>query len=72
MWDRFAFPQTDQKYWWEEVLCNYPGKVLDIGACMPGFWLMLQNKDGHYGSTAHTLKFEGSMFIYDPQRDIAQ
>ena len=24
MLDRFAFPQMDQKYWWEEVLCHYP------------------------------------------------
>ena len=39
---------------------------------MPGFQLMIQNEDGHYGSTAHMLKFKGSMFIYDPQRDIAQ
>ena len=33
---------------------------------------MLQNEDGCYASAAHALKFEGSMFIYDPQRDIAQ
>ena len=33
---------------------------------------MLQNYDGHYTSTAHTLKFKGSMFMYDPQRDITQ
>ena len=62
----------DQKYWLEEVLCHYPGKVLDVGAHMPGFCLMLQNEDGHYASVAHMLKFKGSMFIYDPQRDIAQ
>ena len=72
MWDRFAFPQMDQKYRWEEVLCYYPGKVLDVSACMPGFRLMLQNEDGCYASMAHALKFEGSMFIYDPKRDIAQ
>ena len=72
VWDRFVFPQTDQKYWWEEILSHYPGKVLNIGARMPGFRLMLQNEDGHYRSSAHTLKFEGSMFIYDPQKDIAQ
>ena len=34
--------------------------------------MMLQNDDGHYASVAHALKFEGSMFIYGPQRDIAQ
>ena len=33
---------------------------------------MLQNDDGHYSSAAHTLKFEGSMFMYNPQRGIAQ
>ena len=71
-WDRFAFPLADQNCWQEEVLCHYLGKVLDVGTHMPGFRLMLQNKDGHYTSMAHTLKFEGSMFIYDPQQDITQ
>ena len=33
---------------------------------------MLQNDGGHYSRMAHTLKFEGSMFMYDPQRNIAQ
>ena len=33
---------------------------------------MLQNEEGHYGNAAHALKFEGHMFIYDPQRDISQ
>ena len=60
----------DQKYWCEEVLCHYPGKVLDVSTCMLGFRVMLQNDDGQYSSTAHALKFEGSMFMYDPQRDI--
>ena len=46
--------------------------VLDVSAHMPGFRLMLENEEGQYGNTAHTLKFEGSMFIYDPQRDISQ
>ena len=39
---------------------------------MLGFRVMLQNDDGHYSSVAHALKFEGSMLIYDPQRDITQ
>ena len=54
------------------MLCHYPRKVLDVGAQMPGFPIMLQNDDGHYASMAHALKFEGSMFMYDSQRDIAQ
>ena len=71
-WDRFAFPPEEEKHWQEVVLLHYPGKVLNIGACMPGFKLMLQNEEGHYRNTAHALKFEGHMFIYDPQRDISQ
>ena len=71
-WDRFAFPQTNQKYWQEEVLSHYAGKVLNISVHMPGFQLMLQNEDRWYGNATHALKFEGSMFIYDPQRDISQ
>ena len=39
---------------------------------MLGFHLILQDDEGQYANSAHTLKFEGSMFIYDPQRDIAQ
>ena len=57
-WDRFAFPQTEEKHWKKEVLSHYPGKVLDVGAHMLGFKLMMQNKEGHYGNATHTLKFE--------------
>ena len=71
VWDRFTFPQTEEKHWKEEVLLHYPGKVLDVGARMPGFKLMMQNEEGHYRNTAHALKFEGHMLIYDPQ-DISQ
>ena len=67
-----AFPQTKEKHWKEEVLSHYPGKVLDVGARMPGFKLMMQNEEGHYGNATYTLKFESSMFIYDPQKDISQ
>ena len=72
VWDRFTFPQTEEKHWKEEVLSHYPGKVLDVGADMPGFKLMMQNEEGHYGNTAHALKFECHMLIYDPQKDISQ
>ena len=71
-WDKFAFPQTDQEFWHEDVLCYHPGKILDIGARMLGFCLMLQDDEGQYANSAHMLKFEGSMFIYDLQHDISQ
>ena len=63
----------DQKYWREEVLCHHPRKVLDVSAhACQGFRVKLQNDNRCYSSVAHTLKFEGSMFMYDLQRDIAQ
>ena len=71
-WDKFTFPQTDQEFWHEEVLCYHLGKMLDVGARMLAFCLMLQDDEGQYANSAHTLKFKGSMFIYDPQHDIAQ
>ena len=71
-WDRFAFPPEEEKHWQEVVLSHYPGKVLDISTSMAGFKLMLQNEEGCYGNTTCALKFEGHMFIYDPQRDISQ
>ena len=72
VWDQFAFPQMDQEYWREEALCYRPGKMLDIGTCMPGFRLMLQDDKGQYPHSGCTLIFEGSMLVYDPQQDIAQ
>ena len=56
----------------EEVLLHYPGKILDVGAHMPGFKIMLQNKEGLYGNATHTLKLEGHMLIYNPQKDSTQ
>ena len=72
VWDQFAFPQMDQEYWREEALCYRPGKMLDVGMCMPGFRLMFQDEKGQYPHSGHALIFEGSMLVYDPQRDIAQ
>ena len=66
-WDPFAFPQTDQEYWREEALCYRPGKTLNVGTCMPGFRLMLQDNKGEYPHFGCTLIFEGSMLVYDPQ-----
>ena len=71
-WDKFAFPQTDQEFWREEALCYRPGKMLDIGACMTGFILMLQDDKGQYANSGHALIFKGSMLVYDPQCDVAQ
>ena len=39
---------------------------------MPGFRLMLQDDKGQYPHSSHALIFEGSMLVYDPQRDIEQ
>ena len=71
-WDPFAFPLTDDTCWREEALCYRPGKTLDVGARMPGFKLMLQDDKGEYPYSGRALIFEGSMLVYDPQRDIAQ
>ena len=71
-WDPFAFPLTDDMCWREEALCYRPGKTLDVGARMPGFKIMLQDDKGEYPHTGRALIFEGSMLVYDPQRDIAQ
>ena len=72
VWDRFAFLQTDQEFWREEALCYCPGKMLDVGAHMTGFRLMLQDDKGEYTNSGHAIIFEGSMLVYDPQCDIAQ
>ena len=72
MWDQFAFPLTDQEGWGEEALCYRPGKMLDIRRRMPGFRLMLQDDNEQYPHSGCALIFEGSMLVYDPQRDIAQ
>ena len=39
---------------------------------MMGFRLMLQDDKGQYPNSGHTLIFEGSMLVYDPQHNIAQ
>ena len=72
VWDHFAFPQTEEKHWREEVLSHCLGKVVVVGACMPGIKLTMQNGEGQYGNAACTLKYEGHMLIYNPQKDISQ
>ena len=39
---------------------------------MTGFRLMLQDDKGQYTNSGHAIIFEGSMLVYDAQRDIAQ
>ena len=67
-----CLPTNQKKYWKEEVLSHYPGKILDVEVCMPGFKIMLQNEEGLYGNATHALKFEGHLLIYDQQKDSAQ
>ena len=55
MWDRFAFPQNEEKHWKEEVLSHYPGKVVNIRARMMGLKLMMQNEEGQYGNATRGL-----------------
>ena len=57
----------DDTCWREEALCYHLGKTLDVGARMPGFKLTLQDDKGEYPYLGHTLIFEGSMLVYDPQ-----
>ena len=72
VWDPFAFPLTDDTCWREEALCFRPGKTLDVRARMPGFKIMLQDDKGEYPHMGRALIFEGSMLVYDPQRDLVQ
>ena len=37
VWDKFTFPLTDQKFWWEEALCYCPRKMLNVRGYMMGF-----------------------------------
>ena len=46
VWDPFAFPQVEEEHWEEECLSYYPGRVVNIGACMPGIKLLMQNAEG--------------------------
>ena len=71
-WDHFTFPQTEEKHWTEEVLSHYPGKVVDVRARIPEIKLMMQNEERCYGNITCTLKYEGHMLIYNPQKDISQ
>ena len=45
-WDMFVFPEEDEEHWWEDCLSYYPEKLVNIGARMPGIWLIMQNTKG--------------------------
>ena len=42
----FAFPEAEEEHWWEDCFSYYPGKVVNIGARMPGIWLVVQDMAG--------------------------
>ena len=65
-------PNRSGMLWREGALCYCPGKTLDVGMCMPGFRLMLQDDKGEYPHSGRALIFKGSMLVYGPQWDIAQ
>ena len=71
-WDSFTFPQVDEEHWKEECLSYYPGMVLNIGARMPGIRLVVQNAEGQYSASAHTLMYEGHVLIYDLGRNSSE
>ena len=71
-WDSFAFPAAKEEHWKEDCLSYYLGKVVDIGAWMPGIRLVVQNVEGHYGNSMHVLLYEGHMLIYDPARNFPE
>ena len=54
------------------MLWYHPGKMLDVGRHMPGFRLTIQDDNEQYPHSSCALIFEGSMLVYDPQRDMAQ
>ena len=54
------------------MLCYHPRKMLNVGMRMTGFRLMLEDDKGEYTNAGHTIIFEGSMLVYDPQRDMTQ
>ena len=55
-----------------EEECLYLGKVINIGAWMPGIRLIVQNAEGHYDSPTHTLMYQRHMLIYDPSRNFSE
>ena len=45
-WDMFVFPEAEEEHWQEDCLLYYPGKVVNIGARMPGICLIMQDGEG--------------------------
>ena len=71
-WDSFTFPQVEEEHWKEECLSYYPGKVVNIGAHMPGIRLIVQNVEGQYSTSMCALMYEGHMLIYDLGRNSSE
>ena len=72
MWDSFAFPQVEEENWKKECLSYYPGKIVNIGSCMPRIRWVGSNVEGWYGTSACTLMYEGHMLIYNPDRNFSE
>ena len=71
-WDPFTFSQVEKEHWKEKCLSHYLGKVVNIGVCMPGIKLVMQNEEGQYHDSACALMYEGHMLIYHPHTNISQ
>ena len=59
-WDTFAFPAAEEEHWKEDCLSYYLSKVVNIGAQMPGIWLVVQDMEGHYGKSMYVLLYEAT------------
>ena len=55
-----------------QLTSYHPGKVVNIGARMPGIWLIVQDAKGQYSSSAHILLYEGQMLAYDPASNLTE
>ena len=71
-WDMFVFPKAEEEHWWEDCLSYYLGKLVKIGARMPGIWLVMQDAVGQYSSNACILLYEGQMLGYDPASNLTE
>ena len=70
-WDRFAFPE-DQEHWCEDYLSYLPRNELNVGARMPGLWLIIRSSEGQYEGCTCVLLYEGWMLTYDPASNLSE
>ena len=71
-WDPFAFPLLMIHGWREEALCTGPERHLTSERVCPDSKSCSRDDKGEYPYSGCALIFEGSMLVYNPQRDIAQ